>query len=52
MNLTVIFRYDDSPHFPNLPNAPHRKHVGEKDVIASESPDLQSVLKEIEALID
>ena len=48
---TLIFRYDDSDHFPNLPSAPHHKHVGENDVIAADSPDLQSVLKEIEALI-
>jgi len=48
---TVIFRYDDAPHFPNLANAPHHKHVGDKDVVASEFPDLQSVLKEIETLI-
>ena len=47
----LIFRYDDTKHFPNLPAAPHHKHVGENDVIAADSPDLQSVLKEIEALI-
>ena len=47
----MLFRYDDAPHFPTLPNAPHHKHRGEEDVIASEPPDLQSVLKEIEALI-
>jgi hypothetical protein len=48
---TVIFRYDDAPHFPSLLNAPHHKHVGETDVVSSESPDLQTVLKEIEMLI-
>ena len=47
----IIFRYDDAPHFPSLPNAPHHKHVGETDVVSSESPDLQSVLKEIETII-
>ena len=47
----MLFRYDDAPHFPTLPNAPHQKHRGEEDVIASEPPDLKSVLKEIEALI-
>jgi hypothetical protein len=48
---TMIFRYDNAPHFPNLPTAPHHKHVGENDVIAANAPDLESVLKEIEAFI-
>jgi hypothetical protein len=48
---TTIFRYDDADHFLNLSTAPHHKHVGEKDVIAANAPDLESVLKEIEALI-
>jgi hypothetical protein len=48
---TLIFRYDDSDHFPNLPTAPHHKHIGQYDVIASSVPDLKSVLEEIERLI-
>ena len=48
---TLVFRYDDTDHFPNLPTAPNHKHIGENDVIAANAPDLQSVLKEIEALI-
>jgi len=48
---TIIFRYDDSKHFPHLPTAPHHKHVGETDVIAADAPDLSSVLKEIEGMI-
>jgi hypothetical protein len=47
----VIFRYDDADHFPNLPSAPHHKHLGETDVVAAKTPDLQSVLKEIEGLV-
>lgn len=47
----LIFRYDDTKHFPRLPTAPHHKHVGESDVMASEPLDLETVLKEIEALI-
>jgi hypothetical protein len=23
----LIFRYDSTPHFPNLPNFPHHKHL-------------------------
>jgi hypothetical protein len=48
---TIVFRYDDSPHFPLLPNAPHHKHIGESEVVSSEAPDLPSVLSEIERLI-
>jgi hypothetical protein len=48
---TVIFRYDDADHFPDLPNAPHHKHIGESEVIATNLPDLESILKEIEGLI-
>jgi hypothetical protein len=47
----IVFRYDNAPHFPHLPTAPHHKHIGGNDVIAADAPDLQSVLKEIEALI-
>jgi len=49
---TVIFRYDNARHYGDLPTAPHHKHVGENDVVAAIAPDLQSVLKEIESLID
>lgn len=48
---TLTFRYDDTDHFPDLPGAPHHKHVGETEVIASEVPDLEFVLKEIERAI-
>lgn len=48
---TMVFRYDNAPHFPELPTAPNHKHIGETEVIAADAPDLQSVLKEIEALI-
>lgn len=51
-NGRTIFRYDDADHFPHLPTAPHHKHVGEDKVIAADSTNLQSVLKEIEKLIE
>lgn len=47
----LIFRYDDTKHFPHLSTTPHHKHIGENDVIAANAPDLESVLKEIEAQI-
>jgi hypothetical protein len=46
----LIFRYDDTKHFPSLSTAPHHKHVGENEVVAANAPDLESVLKEIKAL--
>ena len=48
---TLVFRYDNAPHFPELPTAPNHKHLGETEVIAADAPDLRSVLKEIEAII-
>ena len=47
----LIFRYDNTDHFPNLPTAPHHKHVGETNVIAADAQDLESVLREIEGMI-
>jgi hypothetical protein len=41
---TMVFRYDKGPHFPNLASSPHHKHIGEKDVVATDAPDLQAVL--------
>ena len=46
----VIFRYDNVPHYPNLPTHPHHKHIG-STVEPSQAPDLSEVLREIEQLI-
>lgn len=48
----LIFRYDNAPHFPHLPTAPHHKHVGEGEVIAAAPPDLETILREIETRIE
>jgi hypothetical protein len=48
----LLFRYDNSPHFPDLTNAPHHKHQAEGSVISSNPPDLEPVLHEIEGLIE
>lgn len=46
-----IFRYDNAPHYPELPNFPHHKHVGPNEIPqASEKPTLNQVFKEIEDL--
>jgi hypothetical protein len=47
----LIFRYDNTPHFPNLSTAPHHKHDGEQNVVAAKAPDLQQVLDEIETML-
>lgn len=45
----LIFRYDNTPHFPYLPTYPHHKHDGMEDmVIPVEQPDLDRVLTEVQ----
>ena len=44
-NNCLIFRYDSTPHFPNLPSFPHHKHLPDA-VISSNKPDVESVIKE------
>ena len=44
----LIFRYDNSPHYPDLSNAPDHKHQTDGSVISSDPPDLEPVLREIE----
>ena len=41
----LIFRYDNTPHFPNIDSFPHHKHSS-KDVIASNHPNLIDVIDE------
>jgi hypothetical protein len=41
----LIFRYDSTPHFPDLPNFPHHKHLAD-DVISSDKPDIERVVQE------
>ena len=46
----LIFRYDSTPHFPNLSNFPHHKHLP-KDVISSEKPEIIQVLQEVAEIL-
>lgn len=48
---TMVFRYDNAPHYPDLPTAPHHKHISEENVIAANPPDFETVIREIENLI-
>lgn len=51
-DASLVFRYDDTRHHPELPTFPHHKHEGpEERAVSSGPPDLASVLLEIEARI-
>ena len=45
------FRYDSTPHFPDLPTRPHHKHIPD-DVIASEKPNVIQVISEAKEVIN
>jgi len=50
-DASLVFRYDDTPHYPELPNFPHHKHEGtEQNAARATPPDLAAVLGEIERL--
>jgi hypothetical protein len=40
----LIFRYDSTPHFPDLPSFPHHKHLS-NTVTACEKPAITQVLQ-------
>jgi hypothetical protein len=42
----MIFRYDNTRHFPQFPTFPHHKHLA-SEVLAVQETDLQHVLQEI-----
>ena len=46
----LIFRYDSTPHFPNLSTFPHHKHLP-NDVISCHKPEINQVLKEATELL-
>lgn len=46
----LVFRYDNTKHFPNLENSPHHKHI-HNNVVACSEPKFNQVLKEIEKTI-
>jgi hypothetical protein len=41
----LVFRYDNTPHFPELKTFPHHKHLSE-EVNAAERPSVVQVLQE------
>ncbi len=47
---TLIFRYDNVPHYPHLSTFPSHKHEA-GSVVKAEPPDLSEILREIDAII-
>lgn len=47
-NNELVFRYDNTPHFPDLPSFPNHKHLRDS-VVATRKPDLLDVLQEAQA---
>ncbi len=47
---TLIFRYDNAPHYPHLSTFPAHKHIGHT-VVEAEPPDLNEVLAEVDTII-
>ena len=43
---SLRFRYDSTPHFPNLPSFPHHKHLSDGLVIATDKPSIKQVVQE------
>ena len=46
----LVFRYDSTPHFPDISTFPHHKHLP-NDVISSQKPEIIQVLKEATELL-
>lgn len=44
-----IFRYDNTPHYPDLKSFPHHKHSS-REVIAAEKPSIPTVLEEVKSI--
>ena len=42
----LIFRYDNTPHFPDLENFPHHKHLSD-NIISSQEPSALKVIEEV-----
>ena len=47
---TLVFRYDNAPHHPEVPTFPDHMHI-EGHVEATEPPDLNEVLRRIDGLL-
>lgn len=48
-NQALAFRYDDTPHFPDLASYPHHKHLPDRVIVAAK-PALMQVVAEAATL--
>ena len=46
----LIFRYDNTPHFPNLSSFPHHKHLVDQ-VISCNQPSIETVIQDAIAFL-
>jgi hypothetical protein len=49
---SLVFRYDNTAHYPELPHAPHHRHDEFERVIGVSPPDLESILYEVELFVE
>ena len=49
----LILRYDNAPHYHDLPGFPHHKHIGAVTTVEpSSAPTLGIVLRQIEIMVE
>ena len=46
----MLFRYDNSPHHPNIDSHPHHKYTSAK-ISASNVPSIEDILNEISSIV-
>jgi len=49
VRYNLVFRYDNTPHFPGLEGFPHHKHLSDK-VTGTEEPSILKVIEEAKLL--
>lgn len=47
---TVLFRYDNTPHFPKIETFPHHKHLSDR-VVKSDHPSILKVIEEVQRIV-
>ncbi len=48
----LIFRYDNTPHFPGMASFPHHKHLSTGNVQECPEPVFSAILAEIETFLE
>ena len=49
---TLIFRYDNAPHHPEILTFPHHKHTSTGEVIPAAEPHIREILREIDSILE